>query len=213
MSKKILSLTAIMALAFTGLSASCYKDCGKDWKQHKPSKKPIGTVDDLKKQAQSYEAAYKNFMETEAGKASLENRAKFKECIASSSLSNKEIYKAVKNSLPMKRKAAKGVQKHALKDVMHFVERMCKKREPVADGQNDGACVAQTATAYYESLVKVAKECPEAYAKLKIARFAFATVLKSLLKQGMKSEDLVRELQAAGISNEYILGKPAKMAE
>lgn len=172
----------------------------------------MGTVDELKKRAQSYEAAYNSFLSTEAGKASLESRSKLKECVANSSLSNKEIYKAVKSSLPMKKKAAEGVQKQALKDVMHLVERLCEKREVVANGQSDANCVTQTAKDYFDSVVRVAKECPEAYAKLKIASFAFTTVLKSLLKQGMKSEDLMKELQAAGISNTYLLDKPAKLA-
>lgn len=212
MSNRILSLAVIMALAFTGLSAACHKDCGKEWKKHdKLTKKSKGTVDELKKRAQFYEAAYNSFIEKEAGKAAMESKNSLKECVANSSLSNKDIYKAVKNSLPKKKKA-EGAEKHALKDVKQLIERICENREVQANGQSDATCVTQTAKAYFDSLIRVSKECPDAYARLKIAGFAYKTILKSLLKQGMKSEDLMKELEAAGITNSFILGKPAKMA-
>ncbi|MCE5317726.1 MAG: hypothetical protein LLG04_10290 [Parachlamydia sp.] len=218
---KILSLAVLMAtLAFTGLSASCHKSsCGKTWKDsksskkdNKPSKKPLATVEDLKDRAKSYDAAYKTFMDQEAGKAVLESRNTLKESVANSSLSCKDIFKAVKKALPGKKKEADAAQKQAKKDMKRLLESICEKREPVANGQCDVNCVTKAATAYFDSMVRATKECPEAYAQFRIARFSFAKVLKSLLKQGMKSEDLAKELEAAGISNSYLLGKSAKSA-
>lgn len=215
------------SLAFSGLSASCYKQCGKTWKDSKkdnkdikkdskkdskPSKKPLATVEDLKNRAKFYDAAYKTFMDQEAGKAVLQSRTTLKESVANSSLTCKDIFKAVKKGLPVKKKEADESQKQAKKDMKRLLESICENREPQANGQCDETCVTKAATAYFDSLVRATKECPEAYAQFRVARFALAKVVKSLRKQGMKSEDLAKELEAAGISNSFLLDKSAKAA-
>lgn len=211
----ILSIAATLALAVNSLTAAPdYQACEKGWKSH-PIKKVLSTTEDLKKAAKSYEEAYQAYVSQESGKAAMESKKSLKEILNNSSVSNKEIYKAVKRTLlPQLKKsetdtdAVHAQRKLAYKEVMHQVERLCEKRVKLEKAPSDLNPVTQAAMAYFEKMITVAQTCPEAYQKLKLARFGYAIVLKSLLKQGMTSESLRKELEAAGITNSYLLNKP-----
>lgn len=217
---RILSFAATFALAFSALTAAtpanaCNKG-GKTGFPHlgRPHILPVSTVEDLKKSAQAFEAAYNTYAAQEAGKAAIQNRKSLQECVSNSSGSCKKITHEVKIALFKHiKKSKKGSanskeqNKFAFHEVMQQIEKVCERREGKDGLEKDITPVTNAAVAYFDNMVTVSQTCKDVYAQVKLARTHYYMALKSLVKQGKTSAELKKELVDAGISNPFLLKK------
>lgn len=185
------------------------------------------TLEDLKNAALAFEAADNEFTSHPHGQLSIHYKSILKIRVMNSQRDKNEIAKAVNHALNRhtskkgsRRKNCDNKHEHiefAKNEVMRkfngYLEKSSKGMGAAATEEAPKhqrlRPVMKAARDYMYSMVVVSAKIKDKYNKQCKSRLDCKKVVQSLLEQGHTSETIRQEMQNAGVSNPYVLSKPA----